>query len=165
MLRTTSKDRVGTIGDGGYWLLSGKGRSGRTGTGETKGDLTAVVPTQALISMQRVIDAAGVGEDGTMASSWTESTPPSVNFDPAKGGNRIASPGDESATYPVAPVVEVPVVAPTVAVATAADIMISEIMVNTGGGRLPQWIELTNVSGADVSLAGWSLQITNDAAR
>ena len=156
------QDRVGTIGAGGYWLLSGKGQSGRTGTGETKGDLTAVVPTQAVISMQRVIDAAGVGEDGTMASSWVQSTPPSVNFDPAAGGNRIASPGDESATYPVAPVVEVPVVAPTVAVATAADIMISEIMVNTGGGRLPQWIELTNVSGADVSLAGWSLQITND---
>ena len=158
------QDRVGTIGAGGYWTLAGKGRSGRTGTGETKGDLTAVVPTQALISMQRSIDATTGAADGTMASSWTESTPPSVNFDPAKGGNRIASPGDESATYPVAPVVEVPVVAPTVAVATAADIMISEIMVNTGGGRLPQWIELTNVSGADVSLAGWSLQITNDAA-
>ena len=158
------QDRVGTIGAGGYWTLAGKGRSGRTGTGETKGDLTAVVPTQALISMQRVIDTAGVAADGTMASSWTESTPPAVNFDPAKGGNRIASPGDESATYPVAPVVEVPVVAPIVPVATAADIMISEIMVDTGGSRLPQWIELSNVSGKEVGLAGWSVLITNSAA-
>ena len=158
------QDRVGTIGAGGYWTLAGKGRSGRTGTGETKGDLTAVVPTQALISMQRVIDTAGVAADGTMASSWTESTPPAVNFDPAKGGNRIASPGDESATYPVAPVVEVPVVAPTVAVATADDIMITEIMVDTGGSRLPQWIEISNVSGKAVGLAGWSVMISNSAA-
>ena len=37
-------------------------------------------------------------------------------------------------------------------------------MVDTGGGRLPQWIELTNVSGAEVSLAGWSIDISNDAA-
>jgi len=44
------------------------------------------------------------------------------------------------------------------------DIMITEIMVDTGAGRLPQWIELTNVSDAEKSLAGWSLMITNDAA-
>ena len=45
-----------------------------------------------------------------------------------------------------------------------ADIMISEIMVDTGGGRLPQWIELSNVSGKAVSLAGWSVLISNSAA-
>ena len=158
------QDRVGTIGAGGYWSLAGKGQSGRTGAGEAKTDLTAVVPTQPIISMQRTIDATGVGADGTMASSWTQSTPPAVNFAPAAGPNRIASPGDESATYPVAPVVVAPVVAPTVPVAMPEDIMISEIMVDTGGGRLPQWIELTNVSGAEVSLAGWSLMITNSDA-
>ena len=37
--------------------------------------------------------------------------------------------------------------------------MITEIMVDTGDGRLPQWIELGNVSGAEVSLAGWSVEI------
>ena len=42
--------------------------------------------------------------------------------------------------------------------------MITEIMVDTGNGRLPQWIELTNVSGKAASLAGWSLQITNSDA-
>ena len=92
-----------------------------------------------------------------------QSTPPSVNFDPAKGGNRIGSPGDDgSATYPVAPTPE-PVVTPD-PVAMPADIMISEIMVDTGGGRLPQWIELSNVSGKVVSLAGWSVLISNAAA-
>ena len=86
-------DRVGTVGAGGYWSLAGKGQSGRTGLGEEAGDLTALIPTQALISMQRSIDVAGVAADGTMASSWAQSTLPAVNFDPAKGGNRIGSPG------------------------------------------------------------------------
>ena len=52
----------------------------------------------------------------------------------------------------------------TVPAAEAADIMITEIMVDTGDGRLPQWIELGNVSGKEVSLAGWSVEITNAAA-
>ena len=42
--------------------------------------------------------------------------------------------------------------------------MISEIMVASDDGRLPQWIELSNVSAAAVSLTGWSLEVENDAA-
>ena len=42
--------------------------------------------------------------------------------------------------------------------------MISEIMVASDNGRLPQWIEISNVSGAAVSLSGWSLEIENDSA-
>ena len=42
--------------------------------------------------------------------------------------------------------------------------MISEIMVASNDGRLPQWIEIANVSAAAVSLSGWSLEIENDAA-
>ena len=156
------QDRVGTIGAGGYWSLAGKGQSGRSGEGEDADTLAAVVPTQAIISMQRVIDAAGVAADGTMASSWAQSTPPGLNFDPAKVGVRVGSPGAVPIAYPVAPVVVPPAAA--VAVAMPADIMITEIMVDTGGGRLPQWIELTNVSGAEVSVAGWSLEITNSDA-
>ena len=60
------QDRVGTIGAGGYWSIAGKGQSGRTGVGEAPGDQAAVTPTQALISMQRAIDATGVAADGTM---------------------------------------------------------------------------------------------------
>ena len=158
------QDRIGTIGAGGYWSLAGKGQSGRSGVDESAGDLAAVVPTQPLISMQRVIDATDVAADGTAASSWVQSSPPGLNFKADVEGVRIGSPGAAPVAYPVAPVVEVPVVAPTVSVATAADIMISEIMVDTGGGRLPQWIEISNVSGKAVSLAGWSVLITNSAA-
>ena len=48
-----------------------------------------------------------------------------------------------------------------VPVAEADDLMITEIMVDTSNGRLPQWIEITNVSGAEVGLAGWSVGILN----
>ena len=157
------KDRVGTVGASGYWgdQLAGKGQSGRTGVEEAPGDLAAVTPTQALISMQRVIDAAGVAVDGTAPMSWAASTPPGLNFDPNIEGTRIGSPGRAPVAYPVAPTPEPE--APAVAVAMPEDIMISEIMVDTGGGRLPQWIELSNVSGKAVSLAGWSVMITNSA--
>ena len=156
------QDRVGTVGASGYWSVAGKGQSGRTGIDEEPLELTPVTPTQALISMQRVIDATGVAADGTAPASWAASTPPSLNFNPDIEGVRIGSPGRAPATYPTAPVVVPP--APTVAVAMPADIMITEIMVDTGGGRLPQWIELSNVSGKAVSLAGWSVLISNSAA-
>ena len=158
------KDRVGTVGASGYWgdQLAGKGQSGRTGVEEAPGDLAAVTPTQALISMQRVIDAAGVAADGTAPMSWAASTPPGLNFDPNIEGTRIGSPGRAPVAYPVAPTPEPE--APAVAVVMPEDIMISEIMVDTGGNRLPQWIELSNVSGKAVSLAGWSVLITNSAA-
>ena len=154
------QDRAGTIGTGGFWAAKGQG--GRTGVGEAPGDQVAVTPTQKIVSMQRVIDATGVADDGTLAASWAASVPPGVNFDATKEGTRVGSPGRAPTEYPIAPPVEPPVV--TVPVAMPEDIVISEIMVSTGGGRLPQWIELTNISGAEVSLAGWSVAITNDAA-
>ena len=46
---------------------------------------------------------------------------------------------------------------PSAAVAEADDLMISEIMVASDDGRLPQWIEIANVSAATVSISGWSL--------
>ena len=156
------QDRVGTVGASGYWSVAGKGQSGRTGVDEAPGDLAAITPTQELVSMQRSIDTTGVAADGTMASSWVASEPPGLNFDPTKEGTRIGSPGRAPVAYPVAPTPEPEPV--TVPVAMPEDIRITEIMVDTGDGRLPQWIELTNVSGAEVSLAGWSLMITNSDA-
>ena len=61
-------------------------------------------------------------------------------------------------TTPTTPVV------PAAAVAKATDIVVSEIMVASNDGRLPQWIELSNVSATAVSLSGWSLEIDNDSA-
>ena len=162
---STVKDRVGTVGASGYWSIIGKGQSGRTGTGEQAADITAVVPTQALISMQRAIDATGTAADGTMASSWAASVAPAGrNFDPNAVGSRIGSPGAAPVFYPTPPppTVTTPAPPPTPA-ATASDIGITEIMVDTDGGRLPQWIELTNLSSAAVSLSGWSVVIDNAA--
>ena len=159
---STVADRVGTVGAGGYWSIANKGQSGRTGTGETATEQVAVVPTQALVSMQRVMDAAGAPLDGTMASSWATSVPPGLNFDVSKVGTRVGSPGAAPVAYPATPVIPTePTPTPPVPGATASDIRITEIMVDTGNGRLPQWIELTNVSGKEVSLADWSLMIAN----
>ena len=162
---STVSDRVGTVGAGGYWSIVGKGESGRTGIGESPGDAVAVTPTKALVSMQRSITATGVAADGTMASSWAASVSPASNFELTKEGMRIGSPGVAPVMYPATPTPD-PEPAPIVPVpvAGAADIDITEIMVDTGNGRLPQWIELTNTSGAEKSLAGWSLTVANSDA-
>ena len=156
------QDRVATVGSHGHWSILGKGESGRTGLGEAPGDVVAITPTKALVSMQRAADAAsatGLATDGTDPMSWGASSPPGLNFDPGKEGQRIGSPGRAPVAYPTAPTPDPePVMVP---VAEADDIVITEIMVDTGGDRLPQWIELANVSGAEVSLAGWSVEITN----
>ena len=172
-------DRVGTIdAAGAYWAVAGIGQSGRTGTGEKAADIVAVVPTQELISMQRVIEevtiVAGtvVGEDvigltatsgirvsdGQMKSNWMASDPPGINFQGDAVGVRVANPGAATFTF-ADPVVEEPTV--TVPPAMPEDIVITEIMVDTGGGRLPQWVELSNISGAEVSLNDWSLRVSN----
>ena len=179
--RTDVHDRVGTIdAAGAHWSIAGIGQSGRSGTGEKAADIVAVVPTQEIISMQRgiekvtIVEGAVVGKDvigltatsgirvsdGQMKSNWVASDPPGINFQGDAVGVRIANPGAATFTF-AAPVVEAPVV--TVPVAEAEDIMITEIMVDTGDGRLPQWIELSNVSGAAVSLSGWSLVVVNAA--
>ena len=156
-------DTVGTVGAGGYWSIAGIGQSGRTGTGEQATDVVAVVPTQALTSMQRKLNADGTPADGTMKSSWGASVAPALNFDAKQVGQRVGTPGAAPVAYPAAPT-PAPTPKPATPVAKAADIAITEIMVDTGDGRLPQWIELTNMSGAEVSLAGWSIDIKNSDA-
>ena len=159
-------DRVGTVGAGGYWGNMLRGQSGRTGTGETAAEQVAVVPTQALVSMHRgAMGADGMPPDGTMASNWTASMAPALNFDTSKVGIRIGTPGAAPVAYPATPPPPAePTPAPVVPVAGASDIMITEIMFDTGNGRLPQWIELTNTSGAEKSLAGWSVMVANSDA-
>ena len=173
-------DRVGTITDlGAYWSLAGKGQSGRTGQDEAAAELTALIPTQALISMYRVVDAKGAEMDGNTAAAWMQSTPPSVNFDAAKVGVRVASPGasrlitaaEAAATAAAA---KAKSDAAAAAAAKAADtsvsmpkvgqIYISEVMF-AGGGTLPQWIEISNGSRSEqVNLSGWTLTVENATA-
>ena len=154
-------DTVGTVGTGGFWSIAGKGQSGRTGTGEQAADVVAVVPTLELISMQRKMMADGTPADGTLEGSWVQSKGPGVNFDLSQVGVRIGSPGApiDAAKYPATPTPETP--APTVPAAAAADVMITEIMVDTGNGRSPQWIELTYSGMATATLDGWEMVIDN----
>ena len=175
------KDRVGTIdAKGAVWSLAGKGQSGRTGAGEEALQLAAVVPTQPLISMYRMMDATGnQAADGTMASSWMASSPPAVNFKLDAVGVRIASPGaapivTTAAAAAAAAAAKAKADAAAAAAAKAADtsvsmpkvgqIYISEVMF-AGGGTLPQWIEISNGSRSEqVNLSDWTLTVENATA-
>ena len=134
----------------GYWAVPGNG-------GVTVADVAT--PTVIdLVSMSRVAD----GADGTAAASWAASMRPSANI----GGRRTGTPGAANAyVMPAAePEPETEPEAPAAAVAKSGDLMISEIMVASNDGRLPQWIEIANVSDAAVSVSGWSLEVDNDSA-
>ena len=147
----TAIDTVSNNPATGYWAVPGNG-------GVTAATVATYPTVIDLVSMSRVTG----GADGTAAASWAASMRPSANI----SGRRIGSPGAANAY--VMPAVEAEPEtepeAPAAAVAKAGDLMISEIMVASDNGRLPQWIELSNVSGAAVSLTGWSLEIENDSA-
>ena len=182
-------DRIGTIDDaGGYWSIAGKGQSGRTGQGESAGELLAVVPTQPVVSMYRVMvpstdptAAAGamMPAYGNTSAAWMASTPPAVNFRSGAVGVRIGSPGagrlvTAAETAAAAAAAKAKADAAAAAAAKASDtsvsmpkvgqIYISELMV-AGGGTLPQWIEISNGSRSEeVNLSGWTLTVNNAAA-
>ena len=134
----------------GYWAPPGNG-----GVTAASASYPTVID---LVSMSRVTD----GTDGTAAASWAASMRPSANI----GGRRTGTPGAANAyVMPAAePEPETEPEAPAAAVAKAGDLMISEIMVASNDRRLPQWIEIANVSATAVSVSGWSLEIENDAA-
>ena len=174
------QDRIGTIDEKGiYWSIVGKGQSGRSGVEEQAADIVATVPTQAIVSMYRASDADGMPMNGQMASSWMQSTPPGVNFDVAKVGVRIGSPGAARLVTAAEAAAEAAAAkakadADAAAAAKAADISvsvpavgqiyISEVMF-AGGGTLPQWIEISNGSRTEqVNLSGWTLTVNNAAA-
>ena len=134
----------------GYWAVPGSG-----GVTAVSVEYPTVVD---LVSMSRVTGAT----DGTAAASWAASIRPSANL----GGRRIGTPGaTNSYAMPAAvPDVTVEPVIPAAPAAKSGDLMITEIMVASNDGRLPQWIELANVSAAAVSVSGWSLEVDNDSA-
>ncbi len=146
---TTVVDAAGNNPATGFWEVPGS-------DGVTKVQLATGYPTLVdVVSMSRVTG----GTDGTAAASWAASKRPSANLE----GRRIGTPGAANVyVMPAAPPpTPAPPPAPATPVATAADIGITEVMVSTGNGRLPQWIELTNLSAGEVSLAGWSALIEN----
>ena len=147
-------DTVGNEPAGVYWPVT------VGGGGDVIGNTTEYTD---VVSMYRGITAAGTVLDGEEQSSWFASVPPSDNvLLGTVGSPGAASPAAAGpAPPPTTTTVETP--APTATPATAADIMISEIMVASDDGRFPQWIELANVSGSDVSLKDWAVVIENAA--
>ena len=155
-------DRIGTerSDTGVFWSVIGTaGQSGRTNIDPGGADVVAIAPTLPLISMVRLVDASDAPQDGTLPMSWAPSAGPSVNFKLGIEGTRLATPGAADIARPVAPTPVAP--KPTIPVATGTDIEITEIMVDTDDGRLPQWIELTHVGMGKVSLEGWEMVIDN----
>ena len=162
----TELDAVGNNPSTGYWEVPGADFEVAAAIGNV---ITEQTPAA---SMSRVSDATsttGFAADGTAEASWATSLRRDIVRSTGNAniiGNRIGTPGaanayvepemvdddDEMMDEPMAPAAE------------ADDIMISEIMVASDNGRLPQWIEIANVSGAAVSLTGWSLEIENDSA-
>ena len=156
-------DTIGNNPSSGYWQVPGSsGVTGAIGAAElAEGQPIPVVARGDLVSMSRVTDGAGLAADGTAQASWATSMRPSANL----SGRRIGTPGAANIYVPATVEEEDEEdEAPMADAAEAADIMITEIMVASNDGRLPQWIELANVSAATVSLSGWSLEIENDAA-
>ena len=155
-------DTVSNNPASGYWSVPGQG--GLTQSVQAAQDQAgattalAVVAVKDLISMSRITGAA----DGTAATSWAASMSPAANL----SGRRIGTPGAPNSYVKPAETPAPPPPPPpaTVPAATASDLRISEIMVSSNEGRLPQWIEIANVSAVDVSLTGWSISIDNDPA-
>ena len=182
-LATGLTDRIGTLdATGKYWSPASIGQSGRSGTSATGGELTAgrgeFVDAVPIVSIYRGMDADGVVEDGQMAASWmTSAGPKSANFDPLAIGVRHGTPGaaTDATTTPADTAAEEKAAADKAAAAVKktestgtmpedGQIYISEIMF-AGGGRLPQWIEISNGSRTEeINLSGWTLTVDNAAA-
>ena len=149
-------DTVNNNPASGYWAVPGNG-----GVTAVTGLYRTVID---IVSMSRVTGAT----DGTAAASWAKSGTASgtglqsLNL----SGRRIGTPGAANIYVMPAPPADPTVepVTPAAAVAKSGDLMISEIMVASNDGRLPQWIEIANVSAAAVSASGWSLEVENDSA-
>ena len=144
----TEIDSVNNLPASGHWNMPGE-------SGNTNPDGNQLFSD--LVSASR-IDATVSGSDET---NWVASTDVGINLT----FGHIGTPGVANRYAPVAEVpVPVPVPVPTAPVATTADIMISEIMIASNDGKLPQWIEVANVSTGEVSLMGWVVGIDNDSA-
>ena len=164
-------DTIGNMPGGKWWPVPGQ--SGVTGAFQSAeladGEEVPVVGRDDLISMSRVTVDGALAADGTAQTSWADSERPSVNL----SGRRIGTPGaannyDDTAQKAKADQAKADADAAKdaalVPVAVSGDIKITEIMVASNGGRLPQWVELTNMSVGEVKLTGWKLVVQNDPA-
>ena len=171
-----NKEWVITVGDlpTGFTEIDTVSNNQGTSVWEVPGadGVSTIQPDSGFFTLADITSMSRVdgGADGTMAASWAASIRPSANL----SGRRIGTPGaankydtsakDAAAAAEAQRKADAAAASKKADVATGADIMISEIMIDSNGGRLPQWIELSNVSGKEVSLMGWSIDIDNDSA-
>ena len=148
---TKAVDTVGNLGDGKWNVPGQSGRSVEVAATPTAAGLAAV----PLISMRRKIDFTKADVDaakntlkdvnnGTLEGSWEVSTAPALEI----GVNRIGSPGVAHAVQ-ITRADQTPI--------PYSPIIINEIGNNTGD--VNDWIELRNVSDAEVNLKKWELSV------
>ena len=148
-------DTVGNLGDGKWNVPGQSGRTEAVAASTINPDGIAAVP---LISMRRKITFAdakveegalkGVN-NGTLSGSWEVSTVPALQI----GANRLGSPGIAHVTQ--------------ITRATQTDIPYSPVVINEIGnntGDANDWIELRNVSDAEVNLKKWELNVIEPSA-
>ncbi len=143
---------VDTVGNLGYgrWDVPGQGGHSQTQEASTR---EPAYPAVALISMRRKIDfakatvdsgALAYVNDGTEAESWEASTPPAIGI----GANRIGTPGAAHVTQ---------IASTDRTVIPYSPVVLNELGNNTGDAN--DWIELRNVSDAEVNLKKWELNV------
>ena len=171
-------DVIGTKDAKGLtWSVAGKGQSGRTGIDTARVEKQVLTPTTPLISMYRMMDATDATKpgDGQMAATWVGTLTPAVNLAFGRENAIIATPG----SVPITTAEQVAAVEKkeedtakaasdkitnTGTMPEDGQIYISEIMF-AGGGRLPQWIEISNGSRTEeINLSGWTITVDNAAA-
>ena len=143
-------DTVGNLGLGKWAVPGQSGRTEAVAASNINPDGIAAVP---LISMRRKITFAdakveksalkGVN-NGTLSGSWEVSTVPALNM----GVNRIGSPGIAHVTQ--------------ITRAAQTPIPYSPVLINEIGNstrKANKWIELRNVSDAEVNLKKWELNV------
>ena len=153
---TKAVDTVGNLGNG-RWNVPGQ--SGRTEVVPVSNINPGGIAAVPLISMRRKVDFTKAGftaatattpaalkdvNDGVLSGSWEASTAPALNM----GVNRIGSPGIAHTTQ-ITRADQTPI--------PYSPVIINEIGNNTDDAN--DWIELRNVSTAEVNLKKWELSV------
>lgn len=125
------------LGNGWQWHYDGR----RCHNPENRSLVTVIEDTVDRILTEDTTEPDGDSEEDTDPSENT------LGIDPLPQSNQ--------------PLTENPEPVPDDDTAKPEDIMITEIMVDTLGDTLPQWIELTNYSTKEVNLKGWRIRIVN----
>ena len=150
--------RIGTPGAANIPDVYGEGPTVTATAGV--GQITVTWTAVSGASYEYSTDSEMTWKDGTspLTIPGTAGTAITVHVRAKAVGTTLASTASMASATPTAAAATPPT---PIDGAVDADIMITEIMVDSGNGRFPQWIELTSVAAGEVSLDGWTLVIEN----